>query len=255
MNASSPLLILTVPTFALIVLFAVSCCPVTLAQLEIPEAKPVESTGANIMNASDTSDYLIFEDPAAGYQIEYPSNWESVDPVIEYGLAGFSAPDNSASVTVKLIPRDGDESLAEFGDDFKDPKVMQLTEFYRNSTTTLGGLPGLIAIGIFTYNPNVFQQAAGEQGYTSRVYQAWGLSEQRDGFYGVLFDGYSKSAYDEYLPVAKKMIDSFTVDETGPVIQEDLEEAEEGSDEEEADDTFVGSAGSDDEENVEQDNE
>jgi hypothetical protein len=42
------------------------------------------------------------------------------------------------------------------------------------------------------------------------------------------------------------MIDSFTVDETGPVIQEDLEDAQGGSDEE-PDDTFVGSAGNNDE--------
>ena len=51
------------------------------------------------------------------------------------------------------------------------------------------------------------------------------------------------------------MIGSFTVYETGPVIQEDIDDVQEGSADEEADDTFVGSAGSDDEENVEQDNE
>ncbi len=51
------------------------------------------------------------------------------------------------------------------------------------------------------------------------------------------------------------MIGSFTVYETGPVIPEDIDDVQEGSTDEEADDTFVGSAGSDDEENVEQDNE
>lgn len=252
-TSSIPFYILFVPTCMLLVLLALSFSHVTSGQLEIPEAKPVENDEFSSSNTSDTSDYLTFEDPAVGYAIEYPSSWESVDPGIEYGLAAFMSPDNSASVTVKLIPRNGDESLAEFGDDFKDPQVMQLSEFYRNSTTTLGGLPGLIVTGIFTYNPNVFQQAAGELGYTSRVYQAWGLSEDRDGFYGVIFSAGSKSTYDEYLPVAKRLIDSFTVDETAPVIQEDVEDAQQGSDEE-ADDTFVGSARSNQEEAEEEDN-
>ena len=37
-------------------------------------------------------------------------------------------------ITVKLILLIDDKSLGEFGDDFKDPQIMQLTEFYRNST-------------------------------------------------------------------------------------------------------------------------
>ena len=66
---------------------------------------------------------------------------------------------SNCCITVKLIPRNGDESLGEFGDDFKDPQIMQLTEFYRNSTTILGGLPNLIASGIFTYDSHRFLQA------------------------------------------------------------------------------------------------
>jgi hypothetical protein len=153
----------------------------TAAQLEIPEATPVEGGEPNIVNASG---YLVFDDPAIGYTIDYPSNWEVIDPGVDYGLSGFASPDNSASVAVKLVPA-SDRSLGEFGDEIKDSELFQLTKFYRNSTTMLGGLPALINVGIFTYTPNMFQQAAGEQGYTSRVYQAWGLSEQRDGFYGV----------------------------------------------------------------------
>lgn len=62
-------------------------------------------------------------------------------------------------ITVKLIPLIDDKSLGEFGDDFKDPQIMQLTEFYRNRTTILGGLLDLIASGIFSYNPHRFLQA------------------------------------------------------------------------------------------------
>jgi hypothetical protein len=59
----------------------------------------------------------------------------------------------------------------------------------------------------------------------------------------------SKSQYDENLPIVKDMIDSFTVEGTGQVIQDDVEE---DSDDEEPDDTFVGSAGNNDEDNEEQ---
>jgi len=223
-----------------------------VAQLDIPEAKPVETNEFNNINTSSTSDDLIFEDSALGYSISYPSDWKVTEPNIEYGLSSFISPDNSAAVTVKLIPT-SDQTLKDFGDDLKDSDFMQLTEFYRNSSTTLGGLPGLITIGIFTYSPNVFQQAAGEQGYTNRVYQVWGLSEERDGFYGVLFNADSKLSYDEYLPDAKQMIESFAVDETGPIIQEDIEDVQEESDEK-SDDTFVGSAGNNNEDNEEQEN-
>jgi hypothetical protein len=255
MNASNAVVyILPLPVFVIVLSLVMMCNPVALAQLEIPEAKPVDTNEDNVSNSSDTSDYLTFDDPGLGYSIAYPNDWQVVEPNVEYGLSGFTAPDYSATVTVKLIPA-SDRSLSEFGEEIQDSEFFQLTEFYRNSSTTLGGLPALIDVGIFTYAPNMFQQAAGEQGYTSRIYQTWGLSEQRDGFYGVLFDANSKLAYDEYLPDAKRMIGSFTVYETGPVVQEDIDDVQEGSADEEADDTFVGSAGSDDGENVEQDNE
>ena len=50
---------------------------------------------------------------------------------------------SNCCISVKLIPRNGDESLGEFGDDFKDPQIMQLTEFYRNSTNILKGFRSL----------------------------------------------------------------------------------------------------------------
>jgi hypothetical protein len=54
-----------------------------------------------------------------------------------------------------------------------------------------------------------------------------------------------------HLPDVRRMIESFTVDETGPIIQEDIEDIEERStdeEQEEPDDTFVGSADNDEEE-------
>ena len=62
-------------------------------------------------------------------------------------------------ISVKLIPRNGDKSLGEFGDDFKDPQIMQLTEFYRNIDYYIKRVPDLIASGIFTYNSHRFLQA------------------------------------------------------------------------------------------------
>lgn len=38
------------------------------------------------------------------------------------------------------------------------------------------------------------------------------------------FGAASKSQYNENLPIVKDMIDSFTVEETGQVIQDDVEE-------------------------------
>lgn len=194
MNASSPLPILTVPTFVLIVLFAASYCQVTLAQLEIPEARPVESNGPNIINASDTSDYLVFDDHAMGYQISYPDDWEVEAPGILYGLSVFRAPDMSA-VTVKFIPADDvdSDSIEEFAEWYGESEGTQVTQSYLNSTTSLGGLPAYIETGVYTFIPNMFETLQGEAGFTNRVYSIWGHSQDRDGFYGILFGAASKA--------------------------------------------------------------
>jgi len=204
----------------------------TMAQLEIPEAKPVESNEATSANASD---FLIFKD--LGYKIEYPADWEVFTPGVEYALTAFQAPDRS-TVTVKFIPSDvfDANNIEELLELFQEGETQNA--FVRNSTTTLAGLPALIESGVYTFTPNVFESLSGEQGYTDRVYLVWGHSESKDGFYGVLFNAAGKLQYDETLPVAKQMIDSFTVDDADP-IQDTREEAEE------ADDTFVGSAGND----------
>ena len=251
MNASSHLLhILAVPTLMLIALFAISYCQVTLAQLEIPEAKPVENNGANSMNASDTSDYLVFDDPAMGYQISYPDDWEVEAPDIPYGLSVFRAPDMSA-VTVKFIPADDvdSDSIEEYAEWYGESGTTQVTQSYLNSTTTLGGLPAYIETGVYTFVPNMVETLEGETGFTNRAYTIWGHSQDRDGFYGILFGAASKAQYDETLPVVKNMINSFIVEDTGQMIQENAEE----DDTEEPDDTFVGSA-ENSEENEEQEN-
>lgn len=94
----------------------------------------------------------------------------------------------------------------------------------------------------------VFEALEGKTGYTNRVYQIWGQSDEKDGFYGVLFGAASKSQYDETLPIVKEMINSFIVEETGQANQEDLER---DTNEVEHDDTSVGSAGDNGEENDE----
>lgn len=221
----------------------------TIAQLDIPEAKPLESFGTSSAN---TTGFLVFED--LGYKIEYPDDWEVVAPGVEFGLSTFQAPDGS-SITVKFIPKDAfdADNIQELLEQYQEEGTQNT--FTANSTTTLGGLPAFIEEGIFTFTPNVFQSIAGEQGYTTRVYFVWGESEDKDGFYGVLFHAASKAQYDETLPVAKKIIESFTVEEGAPNTQTEIEE----SPDEEPDDTFVGSAGNEvggeEEESEEENNE
>jgi hypothetical protein len=130
------------PMFVIILSLVIVFNPVTLAQLEIPEAKPADMDENNVFNSSDTSDYLTFDNPALGYLIAYPNDWQVVEPGVEYGLSGFMSPDYSASVAVKLIPA-SDRSLSKFGDEIQDSEFFQLTEFYRNSSTTLGSPPAL----------------------------------------------------------------------------------------------------------------
>lgn len=190
---------------------------------------------------------MVFED--LGYKIEYPDDWEVVAPGIQYGLSAFQAPDGSV-ITVKFIPKDDFDvnNIQELLQQFQEDDTQNT--FTANSTTTLGGLPAFIEEGIFTFTPNVFDSIAGEQGYTNRIYHIWGESENKDGFYGVLFGAASKAQYDETLPVAKEIIESFTVEEGELNTQAEIEEP----DNEKPDDTFVGSAGTNGEEGGEEEN-
>jgi len=216
----------------------------TIAQLDIPEAK---SIGASETGTANTTGFVAFED--IGYTIKYPENWESVAPNVQYGLAAFHSPDGSI-VTVKFIPKDDTDvdSIEELMEQFQDLDKQNI--FTRNSTTTLGGLPAFIEEGVYTFRPNVFESIAGQQGYTNRIYDVWGYSEDKDGFYGVLFGAASKSQFDETLPIIKQIIDTFSVQNAGPVS----EEVQDDTDTEQPDDTFIGSAGNNNEEGNEDEN-
>src|ERR671918_2639454 len=72
----------------------------TVAQLDIPEARPLETVGTSPAN---TTGFLAFED--LGYKIKYPDDWQVVAPEVQYGLSAFQAPDGSV-ITVKFIPKD-----------------------------------------------------------------------------------------------------------------------------------------------------
>ena len=91
----------------------------TVAQLDIPEARPLETVGTSSVN---TTGFLVFED--LGYKIEYPDDWEVVAPGVEFGRSTFQAPDGS-SITVKFIPKDV----------FDADNIQELLEQYQEEDT------------------------------------------------------------------------------------------------------------------------
>jgi hypothetical protein len=218
-------------------------------QLEIPEAEPIQDTAEEeiltpLQVENQTTDLVTYDD--IGYSIRYPKDWEEIPPNVIYGLSAFVAPEGGG-ITVKSVPAD-DRTLEDFADEAKDPDYMQSSKFYMNSSTTLGGLPAFIVSGIKTYNPSAFELLQGEQGYTVRGYDIWGYSADSDTFYGILFAAPSKTEFDANLPIVKNIIDSFTIDETASSAP-DVGEDDNGDN---VEDTFVGSAG-DDEDNDNED--
>jgi hypothetical protein len=146
-------LLFSLLTVTLGVLIFQNLCLELAAQLEIPEAEPIGNVGPNVANASG---YLTFED--LGYKIEYPDDWEVVAPGVLYGLSAIQAPDGSV-LTIKFIPADDAyvDNIADLAELFQEEGSTQVAEFYRNSTTLLGGLPAFILTGIYTYTPTVFE--------------------------------------------------------------------------------------------------
>jgi hypothetical protein len=149
-----------------------------------------------------------------------PSDWkESTEDLSLNIVVFFTSPDDTATVSVKFFPRDGD-SLKKMGDGLKADKNYKISQFYRNATTTLAGLPAVRTLGIY-FNPvSIYEDALGYQSSTDKLLMVWTLAKEKDGFFGILYRT-DKSSFPDFLPDAEQMINSFEILKTNRVISED----------------------------------
>jgi hypothetical protein len=191
------------------------------------ELEPVGSNGTEDYNNTAGSDvnsteYLQYDDADLGFSIQHPSDWSIDDENSQFStVIGFDSPDNDASVDVRIFPKGDYKSLKEYGDEgFKEDKDITLLNYYRNSSTLLGGKPAVKAIYLATYNPSVFENAFGYKSYTSKAMMVSTMVPEKKSIYAIAYFA-NGDDFNNYRPVVEKMIDSFRIYGKGPVIQED----------------------------------
>lgn len=171
-------------------------------------------------NNSNLTQFSTYEDEDFGFTIQYPSTWNLTQDTTLNKVADFSSPEDDIDISVRVFPRIDNETLKDRGDDLKNNSDFKIREYYRNSTTKLAGLPAISVSGSYFNTISAFEQALGYQSSITKTHQIWALDEERDEFYVVVMHA-DRSGYDKYLPIVKKMIDSFQLIEIAPIIQEE----------------------------------
>ncbi|MDN5846299.1 MAG: hypothetical protein L0H53_08510 [Candidatus Nitrosocosmicus sp.] len=193
------------------------------AQLEIPEAKIIneDDTSENVNGTSNNS-FLSYADNDLGFSLEYPESWGIGSGSNAYQIVTFSAPDDTASAYVIFIPREDDQSLRNFGDEFvKENENFKFNTYYRNSTTLLADQPAFRASGTYFNTVTAFERSLGYESSNTKTLQVVTLDENSDGFIGIIYHADDQVNYNKYLPQVEYIITSFALSAAGPIISEE----------------------------------
>ena len=171
---------------------------------------------------SNKSDFTTFRDNDFGFEIQHPLDWKPDTNQLKDGPVVFRSADDNAHIIMKIIAREKHETLKQFGDRyFKKNDAFRISEYYRNANTTFAGLPSIKMIGMYTYNPNVFQQLKGYEGYVRKTLWDVALVENRDAFFGLVYFAKDQPNFNTYLPTVQRMIDSVKLTNRQPIFQEE----------------------------------
>ncbi|MDF0682462.1 MAG: PsbP-related protein [Candidatus Nitrosocosmicus sp.] len=175
-----------------------------------------------MLNTTTSNSFSKYEDQDLGFSLEYPSNWEVGSGSNAYQIVSFSSPDNTASAYIYFKPREDDETLKNFGDEFvKENEDFRFNEYYRNSTTLLADHPAIRASGTYFNTITNLEASLGYKSSATKTLQVMTLDENNDGFIGVIFHADDQPSYDKYVPLVEHMIDSFGLSASGPIISEE----------------------------------
>lgn len=180
----------------------------------IPSNYTESTNSTNLSNST----YLTYKDDDLGFRVKYPSDWTPYSDNDPNFIIGFAAPENTATVDVRVLPKGKYGSLKEYGDLFKEETT--LLAYYRNSSTLLSGKPAFKALYLTTSSPSILENAYGYEPTTSKALFIATMVPERESIYGVAYISIP-SDFDFYRPVFEKMIDTFQIYGKGPIIQED----------------------------------
>ena len=185
-----------ISVLALVFLLASSSYPRTLAQ--------------NI-TSNQTTAFFTYKNPDLGLTMQYPSSWvKQQDNLVMNTFAAFLLKEDRfhnslnfanvslAEVDLRVYPAPQGVTSANLNASQLNIQGQALISQYRNSTTTLGGLP---ALKLTTY---VFG------GFTQKTMQMWTYIPSKHVLFAIVYI-VQPSAYSLYLPAVQQMINSVKI--------------------------------------------
>ena len=169
---------------------------------------------SNMSNSTSLSNYsaLTYNDKDLGFSILYPLGWTIGQRASEFNtVVRFVPPQNDANVDVRIFPKGDYNSIDEYGQTLKQThNEFKLLNYYRNSSTTLSDKPALRALYLTSYNANIIGKINANNSITLKEMIVATMVPERDSIYAIAYFT-EPSDFDNYLPVAQKMIDSFQI--------------------------------------------
>ncbi len=155
-----------------------------------------------------TNNLSTYNNPDLGLTMQYPSNWiKQKDNLVRNTIAAFILKENQfhnsldfanitlAEVDLRVYPAPQNESSANLNIGQINTQGQAILSHYKNSTTTVGGLP---ALKIVSYLFGSF---------TQKALQVWTYVPSKHVLLEVIYTA-QPSQYPLYLPAVQGMIDS-----------------------------------------------
>jgi hypothetical protein len=169
------------------------------------------SNGSNSRYLTNFS-ALTYNDKNFEFTIQYPLGWDKDEGNREFNsVVRFVPPQNDADVDIRIFPKGDYNSIDEYGDTFKDStRDYKMLSYYRNSSTTLSDRPALRATYLTTYNASVTGIAYDNKSSPLKEMTVSTMVPERESIYSISYFA-KPNAFDNYLPVVEKMINSFKI--------------------------------------------
>ncbi len=173
---------------------------------------PTSSGNTNVTSTStasaNNSRFLTYQNLDFGIKMQYPSNWTKLeDNLLLHTIAAFSNIHQNpydftnltlAEVDLRVYNAPQNETSAKLDIDQITTQGHTIVNYYKNSTTTLGGYP---ALKIISYFFGVF---------TQKEMQIWTFIPNKHVLVEIIYIA-QPSKYSLYLPIVDRMIDSVEI--------------------------------------------
>jgi len=164
------------------------------------------------VNSNQTNASLTYKNPDVGLSMQYPPNWiKQTDNLVRNSIVAFQLKEDRfhnslnfanitlAEVDVRIYPASQNQTSANLNTSDIDTQGQALIKQYKNSTTTLGGLP---ALKIVSY---LFGSL------TEKALQVWTYVPSKHVLLEVIYI-VQPSQYSLYLPAAQQIMNSIKLE-------------------------------------------